>query len=99
MNTNEKTITYPVGNGEIMLTESDAEELRILLQADFYRKVINKIIDNNADCFKFNSEFSRQHFVNCFVDMCDDDINLEGCFAENLEEAVFTYAQNIGIAR
>lgn len=86
--------TYAVGNGEITLTEQDAEELRIILQTDHLAKVISELIQNNKDCFSFRSSASLRHFVDELVRMNDDCINYDSSyFKEMLEGNIFDRAK------
>lgn len=98
--TDEKTQTYAVGNGEITLTESDAEELRIMLQTEHLRQVIDEIVGNNIDCFDFKTPSARKHFVDELVRMNDDCVNYDSSYyTEMLEENIFNRAEELKIAR
>lgn len=90
--------TYAVGNGEITLSAHDAEELRIILQTEHLRNVINGIIDENIDCFAFSSQSDRNHFVDELVRMNDDCVNYDSSYyGEMLEENIFNRAEELNI--
>ena len=92
--------TYAVGNGEITLTENDAEELRILLQTDYLRKVIDELVEQRIDCFAFHSPSSRAHFVDELVRMNDDCVNYDSSYYEEmLTENIFNRATQHKIMR
>ena len=92
--------TYAVGNGEITLTKQDAEELRIILQTEYLRKVIDEIVDENIDCFDFSSRSARNRFVDELVRMNDDCVNYDSSYyTEMLEENIFERAEEHKIAR
>ena len=92
--------TYAIGNGEITLTESDAEELRIILQTEHLCKIINEIIDENIDCFNFRNSSAREHFVDELVRLNDDCVNYDSSYyTEMLEENIFNRAEELKIAR
>lgn len=92
--------TYAVGNGEITLTAQDAEELRFILQTDYLAKVIDELIEKDADCFSFRSPASRRHFVDELVRMNDDCVNYDSSyFTEMLSENIFDRAREHKIAR
>lgn len=90
--------TYAVGNGEITLTDQDAEELRIILQTEHLRQVIDEIVGKNLDCFDFRTPSSRKHFVNDVVRLNDDCINYDSLYyKETLEENIFLRAEALNI--
>ena len=90
---------YPVGNRMIAMTEEEADNLRVLLQTEFIRKRINDIIEKNSDCFHFTSDASRPLFVARLADMHYDLIDIVDCYEENLEEAVFQFARDMGVGK
>lgn len=89
--------TYAVGNGEIVLSAHDTEELRIILQTEYIEQIINEIIDAEDGVYNFYSEKSRSAFVRTMVGRCSDMRDIEGCYAEMLEDAMLEYADNLGI--
>ena len=89
--------TYAVGNGEITLTAQDAEELRIILQTQYMENVINEIIDAEDGVYNFYSKRARSAFVSNMVGRCSDMRDIEGCYAEMLEDAMLEYADDLGI--
>ena len=90
--------TYPVGNGEITLSIQDAEELRIMLQTEHLRKVINELIDEHINCFSFRSPAARRHFVDELVRLNDDCVNYDSSyFTEMLTENAFIRAEDHNI--
>lgn len=92
--------TYAVGNGEITLTKHEAEELRIILQTEHLRNVIDELIEQRADCFSFPGPRSRRLFVDDMVRLNEDLIGYDSSYYEEmLIENVFREAENRGIAR
>lgn len=92
--------TYAIGNGEITLTEEDAEQLRIMLQTDYLAKVINEIVDKNIDDLAFPSKSSRRHFVDNMVRLHDDLVNYDSIYyEETIEENIFRRAEELGLVR
>lgn len=98
MDTNIKT--YPIGSGEITLTAQDAEELRIMLQTEYLERTISELIDENAECFRFDRRSARRHLIDDLVRMNDDLINYDSsCIEENLEENIFRRADHYKVLR
>ena len=93
----ENIQTYAVGNGEITLTDFDAEELRIILQTKYIAYVINELIDSEPNLYKFNSEKQRYRFINEMVSRFTDLRDITGCYEEMLEEAMLERAEELGI--
>lgn len=92
--------TYAIGNGEITLTSHDAEELRIMLQKDYLASVIDELIEQRIDCFKFSGKSARKHFVDELVNLNDDCVNYDSSyFEEMLEENIFNRAEDYRILR
>lgn len=92
--------TYAIGNGEITLTEQDAEELRIILQTEYLAKFINDIIDKNIDDLKLSGPRSRRHFVDELVRINSDLINYDSIyFEETMQENIFDQATDFGLLR
>lgn len=92
--------TYAVGNGEITLTAQDADELRIMLQTEFLRNVINELIDQRIDQFKFSGLRSRRHFVDEMVRKCDDLINYDSLYyEETMMETIYDNANELDLLR
>lgn len=89
--------TYAVGNGEITLTEQDAEELRIILQTEYVARVINELIDAEPDAYCFPSKKSRSRFVDEMTHRFSDLRDVEGCFEEIVEDALLERADELGI--
>ena len=89
--------TYAVGNGEITLTAQDAEDLRIILQTRHIKHVINELIDAEPDLYRFPSKRVRSVFVNTMVGRCFDLRDIEGCYAEMVEDDMLEYADKLGI--
>ena len=93
----ENIKTYAIGSGEITLTETDAEELRRLLQFDYIESCVNRIIDNEPDAFRFTSDHNRPKFARKIADMHDDMVDMYGSYSECLEETVFHVAKYSGV--
>lgn len=92
--------TYPVGSGEITLSAHDAEELRIMLQTEYLRSVINGLIEENKDDFALNSRSSRRHFVDELVRLNDDLINYDSIYhKETLMENIYSKASEYKILK
>ena len=92
--------TYAVGNGEITLSDHDAEELRIILQTEHLRKVIESLVKEYADDLNFNSEASRNNFISDLVEFNDDLISYDSIYhAETLTENIFLKAEAYGIVK
>lgn len=92
--------TYPVGNGEITLTEHDAEELRVILQTEHYEKAFNELIDQRIDCFKFRSTRERHALVENLLSLYHDDItNVSLAFEETMLENLFLEAERMNLVR
>ena len=92
--------TYAVGNGEITLSAQDAEELRIILQTEHLRKVIDELIEQRIDCFSFHGPRSRRHFVDEMLRLNSDLIDYDSTYyTEMLIENIFREAEAKGIAR
>ena len=92
--------TYAVGNGEITLTAQDAEELRVILQTEHLRNVIDELIEQRKDCFSFQDPRSRRHFVDEMLRLNSDLIDYDSTYyTEMLIENIFREAEAKGIAR
>lgn len=92
--------TYPVGNGEITLTEQDAEELRVMLQTEYLTKVINGIIDEHIDELQFHGPRSRRRLVDELVRINSDLINYDSIYyEETMQENMFDTAHDRGLLR
>ena len=90
--------TYAIGNGEITLTESDAEELRIILQTEYLARVIDGIIEENIKDFSFHSASARRHFVDEMVRLNDDLVSYDSLYyEETLEENIYHRAEELGL--
>ena len=89
--------TYAVGNGEITLTEQDANELRIILQNEYMASVINEIIDATPECFRFPSAKVRRRFVDTLVHQHEDLRDILGGYEENMTESIFHLARHRGL--
>jgi len=89
--------TYALGNGEITLTEHDAEELRIILQTEYLEKFIRERIKENAECFRFTPA-SLRHFVDDMVRINMDMVDYDSSYyTETMEENLFLRAEELGI--
>lgn len=89
----KNTKTYPVGNGEITLTEQDAEELRILLQTDYLNRIVSELIKDNSSDLYFPSPSTLRHFTDEIVRMNDDLVNYDSSYVtETLTENIFNRA-------
>lgn len=96
----EEIKTYAVGNGEITLTEQDAEELRIMLQTEYLKKRINEIIDENINYLKFPGPRSRRRFVEKLVVMNSDLVSYDSLYyEETMQENMFDTATDLGLLR
>ena len=96
----ESIRTYAIGNGEITLTDHDAEELRIILQTQHLEKVIRKIITENKSDFYFSSPSKLRHFVEEMIRLNDDLIGYDSLyFEETLEENIYNKASEYGFLR
>lgn len=92
--------TYAIGNGEITLTEQDAEELRIMLQTEYLEKRINEIIDENISYLKFPGPRSRRRFVEKLVTMNSDLVSYDSIYyEETMQENMFDTAADLGLLR
>lgn len=92
--------TYPIGNGEITLTKQDAEELRVMLQTEYLERTISELIDERAECFRFDRRSIRRHLIDELVRMNNDLINYDSpCIEENLEENIFRRAKDYNALR
>lgn len=90
-----KTIDIALNERTITLTEEEADGLRQMLQVEFLKRCINSIIDDNIECFRFESEKNRTRFVDDIARQHDDLINMWGCYEENLIETVFHFAREL----
>ena len=96
----ENIKTYPVGNGEITLTEQDAEELRIMLQTEHLRKVIDELIDERIDQFNFHGRRSRRSFVDDILRLHDDLISYDSLYyEETIMENIYNKANELNLLR
>lgn len=92
--------TYPIGSGEITLTAQDAEELRVMLQTEYLERTISELIDEHADCFRFDRKSIRRRLIDDLVRMNNDLINYDSsCIEENLEENIFHRAEDYNALR
>ena len=92
--------TYAVGNGEITLSAQDAEDLRIMLQTEHLRKVINELIDERADQFNFPGRRSLHRFIDEIVRLHDDLINYDSLYyEETIMENIYARADEQNLLR
>ena len=92
--------TYPVGSGEITLTEQDAEELRVMLQTEYLRRFINERIDKDIDSFSFKGPRSRRLFVDEVLRVNSDLISYDSIyFDETMTENIFDMASEMKLLR
>ena len=89
--------TYAIGNGEITLTEQDAEELRRLLQFEYIESCVKEIISADPDSFHFTSEHNLPQFARRIADMHDDIVDMTGGYCECLEESVYHIGKHVGV--
>lgn len=93
----DKIRTYPIGSGEITLTEQDAEELRMILQSEHIEFVVNELIDADPDVYRFRDRKHRNRFVSDIVSNSSDIRDIEGCYEEILEDMMLERADELGI--
>ena len=92
--------TYHIGNGEITLTEQDAEDLRILLQTEYLRKYINEQIDTHIEDFDFHGPRSRRLFVDEILRQNDDLISYDSIYhEETMMENIYDRANEHNLLR
>ena len=90
----ENIKTYPVGNGEIELTESDADELRILLQFDYLRKITQKIIVEHKNDFNHLTPTQYERLLDEMERINSDFVHYDSSyFAENILENALRIAE------
>lgn len=97
MNSNIKT--YAVGNGEITLSASDAEELRIMLQREHVHDFIEKIVENNRQDLNLPGERSKRGLVDWLTDSFDEYVTLNEDYThvtETVEDLMFDRAEGLG---
>ena len=92
--------TYAVGNGEITLSDSDAEELRIILQTEHVRSVMASIVHNNINDLNLPGKRCERSLVdwltNAFGEYITIDPETDIHVIETAEDMMFGRADNLG---
>lgn len=79
--------TYAIGNGEITLTASDAEELRLILQNEHLHKIITEVVTDHGKEFSHLSPSQLRHLYDEMMRINSDYINYDSSyFAETILE-------------
>lgn len=99
---NSEIRTYAVGSGEITLSASDAEELRIMLQREHVRNFIEGIVEKNRQDLNLPGERSRRGLVDWLTDSFDEYITLNEDYThvtETIEDLLFSRAEGLGFIK
>lgn len=92
--------TYAVGNGEITLSDSDAEELRIILQTEHVRNVMASIVHNNINDLNLPGKRCERSLVdwltNAFGEYITIDPETDIHVTETAEDMMFGRADELG---
>lgn len=90
----ENIKTYPIGSGEITLTDFDAEELRIMLQTEYLREIVIEVVTDHKKDFNHLSPSQLKHLLDDMVSTNLDFINYDSSyFAENILENALRMAE------
>lgn len=92
--------TYAVGNGEITLSDTDAEELRIILQTEHVRNVMASIVRNNISDLNLPGKRCERSLVDWLTDAFGEYITIDPetdiHVTETAEDMMFGRAEDLG---
>lgn len=92
--------TYAVGNGEITLSDTDAEELRIILQTEHVRNVMASIVRNNIGDLNLPGKRCERSLIDWLTDAFGEYITIDPetdiHVVETAEDMMFGRAEELG---
>ena len=97
---NNEVKTYAVGNGEITLSASDAEELRIMLQTEHVRSVMESVVHDNLGDLNLPGKRCERALVDWLTEAFGDYVTLDPetdiYVIETAEDIMFGRAEDLG---
>ena len=97
---NSEIRTYAVGSGEITLTASDAEELRLILQREHVHSVMESVVHNNIDDLKLPGKRCERALADWLTESFGEYITLDPetdiHVIETAEDLMFGRAEDLG---
>ena len=92
--------TFAVGSGEITLTASDAEELRIMLQRDHVHSVMEALVHDNLDDLKLPGKRCERALADWLTEAFGEYITIDPetdiHVIETAEDLMFGRAEDLG---
>lgn len=97
---NSKVKTYAVGSGEITLTASDAEELRIMLQREHVHSVMEAVVHDNIDNLKLPGKRCERALADWLTEAFGEYVTIDPetdiHVIETAEDLMFGRAEDLG---
>lgn len=97
---NSEIRTYEVGSGEITLTASDAEELRIMLQRDHVHSVMEAVVHANIDDLKLPGKRCERALADWLTEAFGEYVTIDPetdiHVIETAEDLMFGRAEDLG---